>query len=148
MTKHIQQRLDTVIARVNKKLAQNEIVIPQKTERGILVGPVLIESVGALKNVYYNDNLLFANVSLNKVAIKIANLLALDSTRYQQKIDQLIFVDNKFGAALADYQMFKDRLSKAHREQDQFKIDMYLARLGYAKSGAEYWKKQALSLVG
>jgi hypothetical protein len=44
--------------------------------------------------------------------------------------------------------MFKDRLSKAHREQDQFKIDMYLARLGYAKSSAEYWKKQALSLAG
>lgn len=148
MTKHIQQRLDTVIARVNKKLAQNEIVIPKKTERGILVGPVLIESVGALKNIYYNDNLLFSNISLNKVAIKIANLLALDSTRYQQKIDQLIHVDNKFGAALADYQMFKDRLSKAHVEQDQFKIDMYLARLGYAKSSAEYWKKQALSLAG
>jgi hypothetical protein len=148
MTKNIQQRLDTVIARVNKKLVQNEFVIPQKTERGILVGPVLIESAGALKNIYYNDTLVFADISLNKVAIKIANLLAIDSTRYQQKIDQLVHVDNKFGAALSDYQMFKDRLSKAHREQDQFKIDMYLARLGYAKSSAEYWKKQALSLVG
>lgn len=148
MTKHIQQQLDSVIARVNKKLAQNEIVIPQKTERGILVGPALIESVGALKNIYYKDTLLFANISLNKVAIKIANLLALDSTRHQQKIDQLIYVDNKFGAALADYQLFKDRLSKAHKDQDQFKIDMYLARLGYAKSATEYWKKQALSLAG
>lgn len=148
MNKNIQQQLDTVIARVNKKLVQNEFVIPQKTEKGILVGPVLIESVGALKNIYYNNSLMFSHISLNKVAIKIANLLALDSTRYQQKIDELIYLDNKFGAALSDYQMFKERLSKAHKDQDQFRIDMYLARLGYAKSSAEYWKKQALSLAG
>jgi len=148
MTKNIQQRLDTVIARVNKKLAQQEQVIPKKSDRGILVGDVLIENAGALKNIYVRDQLKYSQVSLNKVAIKVANLLAIDEIRYQQKIDQLIMLDGKFGSALAEYQMFKERLSKAHREQDQFRIDMYLARLGYAKSSAEYWKKQALSLVG
>lgn len=148
MTKNIQQRLDTVIARVNKKLQQQEQVIPKKTDRGILVGDVLIESSGALKNLYLRDRLVYKEVSLNKVAVKVANLLAIDEVRYQQKIDQLILMDAKFGSALAEYQMFKDRLAKAHREQDQFRIDMYLARLGYAKSSAEYWKKQALSLAG
>ena len=148
MTKNVQQRLDTVIARVNKKLQQQEQVIPKKTDKGILVGDVLIESSGALKNIYHRDRLIFAEVSLNKVAIKVANLMAIDEVRYQQKIDQLILLDSKFGSALAEYQMFKDRLSKAHKDQDQFRIDMYLARLGYAKSSAEYWKKQALSLAG
>jgi hypothetical protein len=148
MTKNIQQRLDTVIAKVNKKLTQQELVIPKKTERGILVGPVLIESAGALKNIYLRDRLIYPNVSLNKVAVKVANLTAIDEFRYQQKIDQLILLDSKFGSALAEYQMFKERLAKAHKEQDQFRIDMYLARLGYAKSAAEHWKKQALSLAG
>jgi hypothetical protein len=148
MTKNIQQRLDTVIARVNKKLVQQEQLIPKKTDKGILVGDVLIESLGSIKNIYHRDRLVFADVSLNKVAVKVANLMAIDHIRYQQKIDQLIMMDSKFGSALAEYQMFKGRLAKAHAEQDQFRIDMYLARLGYVKSSAEYWKKQALSLAG
>jgi hypothetical protein len=43
--------------------------------------------------------------------------------------------------------MFKDKLSKAHKEQDQFKIDLYLARLIFAKDAAEYYKREANRLA-
>lgn len=148
MTKALQKQLDSVIGNVNRKLAREEFLIPQKTNNGIQVGDVLIVSEGAQKHISKNGEYLYKHISLNKVAIKVANLIALGQFKHQQRIDDLIRLDGKFGAALADYQLFKDRLAKAKQDGDMFRIDMYLARLIYSKDSAEYWKKQAVALAG
>lgn len=139
----IKRQLDHVISKVHKDLAKKEFLIPVKTQQGILVGNVLIESQGPIKNLHQHGELIYRNISLNKVAIKVANCLALSPMKYQDKIRNLIDADTKFGQALDDYQLFKDKYHKARADQDQFRIDLYLARMCYAKDTAAHWKSQA-----
>lgn len=146
MTK-INQQLDGVIKRVNRKLIKSEFIIPVKTEKGILVGDVLIVSRENFKDLYKNEELLYKGIALNKIAIKVANLLAISYMRNHSRIEELIRVDIKFGQSLEDYQLFKTRYFSAREQQDQFKIDLYGARMIYAKDACSYWKKQAETLT-
>jgi hypothetical protein len=145
MTK-IQQNLDRVISNVQKKLFDSKNVIPKKTDEGIVVGNALIVSRGCLKDIYYKGELVYPNISLNKVAVRVANLLA---TGYRQtpEINELIDTDLKFGQALEDYQFFKNKYNNARTLGDQFKIDLYLARMCYSKDAAAYHKTRATSLA-
>lgn len=141
----IKKQLDGVISRVNKKLAAADFVIPIKTENGILVGNILIVPNGTQKDLYCRGELLYAKIHLNKCAVKMANLLALNKDH--SRVQELYRLDSKFGKALADYQIFKEKLYLARSNGDQFKIDLYLARLSYARDSYEYFKKQALRLA-
>lgn len=141
----IQKRLDGVISNVNKRLADKEFVAPQKTEQGIVVGDILIVSNGTQKDLYRNDQLLYKGIYLNKCAIKMANLLALYKSH--SRIREIYNADQRFGMALADYQIFKDKVKRARDQQDQFKIDLYMARLLFAKDRHENLKFQALRLT-
>lgn len=141
----IKQKLDSVISRVNKKLAAADFIIPVKTENGILVGNILIVSNGTQKDLYCRGELLYNRVHLNKCAVKMANLLALGKDH--SRVQEIYRMDAKFGKALEDYQIFKERLYAARTNNDQFKIDLYLARLSYSRDSYEYYKKQALRLA-
>jgi hypothetical protein len=143
----INQQLDHVIKRVNQKLFKSECIIPVKTEDGILVGNVLIVSRDSFKDLYRNNELLYKGIALNKIAIKVANLAAIDYMKHHTRIEELIRVDIKFGQSLEDYQHFKTRYFAARTNNDQFKIDLYGARMTYAKDGCKYWKKQADTLT-
>ena len=140
-----QQRLDGVISKVNRNLAKKEFVVPQKTEKGILVGDILIVPNGTQKDLYRNDELLYKGVYLNKCAIKMANLLAL--YKAHTRIREIYSADQRFGMALADYQIFKDKLKRAREQNDQFKMDLYMARLLFAKDRHENLKFQAIRLT-
>ena len=142
---NIQKRLDGVISNVNKRLADKEFIAPQKTEKGILVGDVLIVSNGTQKDLYQRDQLVYRGVYLNKCAIKMANLMAL--YKAHSRVQDIYNADQKFGMALADYQIFKDKLKRARENNDQFKADLYMARLLFAKDKHESLKFQALRLT-
>ena len=141
----LQKRLDGVIGKVNRDLASKEFVIPQKTEQGILVGDILIVSNGTQKDLYRGNTILYNGVYLNKCAIKMANLLALYKSH--SRIKEIYNADQRFGMALADYQIFKDKVKRAREQNDQFKIDLYMARLLFAKDRHENLKFQALRLT-
>lgn len=141
----IKNRLDSVITSVNKKLASEEFVIPQKTPDGILVGNILIVSNGTQKDLYRHGKLLYHGIFLNKCAIKMANLLALNKS--VTRIEQIYRADLRFGMALNDYAIFKDRLKRASDRNDSFKMDLYIARLCYAKDCYLHYKKHALALA-
>lgn len=140
---NINRRLDHVVTKVQKDLANKQFLIPVKTEEGILVGNVLIKSREALKDLYQHGELIYKGVSLNKIAIKVANCQAINAGLYRDKIQKLIEADTKFGQALEDYQLFKDKYHKARQANDQFRTDLFLARMCYAKDSANYWKSQA-----
>lgn len=142
----IQHNLDRVISNVQKRLLDSKTLIPTKTDKGIVVGNALIVSRGCLKDVYYRDELIYAGISLNKVAIKIANLVAAGFVT-SPEIKELVEVDQKFGQALEDYQIFKDKYHNARQLGDQFKMDLYLARLCYSKDLAAYHKTRANGLA-
>lgn len=146
MTK-LQRQLDTVITNVEKRLAQNQFIVPVKTEQGILIGNVLMVSKAHLKDLYFKGDLVYPNISLNKVAVKVANLMAINPVKYSAQIKELIAADIKFGQALADYAMFKDRYNRAKGSTDQFKKDLYMARMCFCKDAAENYKKYAHRLA-
>jgi len=143
----INQQLDHVIKRVNQKLFKAECIIPVKTDDGILVGNILIVSRDSFKDLYRNNELLYKGIALNKIAIKVANLAAIDYMKYHSRIEEMIRIDTKFGQSLEDYQQFKTRYFAARTNNDQFKIDLYGARMTYAKDSCKYWKKQADTLT-
>ena len=143
----IQKKLDRVIRNVHKTLAKQDFVIPQKTEEGILIGNVLMVSEGVHKNLFNANTmeLLYKNIHLNKCAIRMANLIALGRDRH--KIQQIYQADQKFGAALSDYGMFKDKFIRAKKQNDDFKQDLYIARMLHAKDKYESAKFQAIRLT-
>jgi len=143
----IQKKLDRVIRNVHKTLAKDDFVIPQKTEEGILIGKVLMISNGVHKDLYtaQNKDLLYKGIHLNKCAIKMANLIALD--RDINKVNKIYQADQKFGAALSDYGMFKDKFIRAKKQKDAFKEDLYVARMLHAKDKYESAKFQAIRLT-
>jgi hypothetical protein len=141
---NLQKRLDQVISNVQRKLIKNNEVIPVKIPGGVQVGNVKIINNGSHKDLYKNDELMFAGIYLNKVAVKIANFLAINYIKYHTQIDKLYQADQQFGAALEDYQIFRAKYQCA-RDPDRAQI--LLARLCYSKDRANYYKNQALRLA-
>jgi len=143
---NLQKNLDRVISTVQRRLVEAKNIIPVKTQQGLLVGNVLIVSRGALKDLIINSELVYGSISLNKVAIKMANLLALSPFKYRTSIDKLYEADENFGKALEDYQIFRKKYNEyKHINPDQ--ADIYMARMCYSRDKATYYKKQALGLL-
>jgi|SRR6056300_1861471 hypothetical protein len=143
----IQKKLDRVISNVHKSLANEDFVIPQKTDQGILIGSILMVTNGVYKDLYRAKSMrkLYEGIHLNKCAIKMANLLALD--RDQHRVAQIYQADQKFGAALKDYGMFKDKFIRAKKQNDEFKQDLYVARMLHSRDKYESAKFQAIRLT-
>jgi len=143
----IQKKLDRVIRNVHKTLANQDFVIPQKTDKGILIGKVLMVSSGVHKDLYYVDTmkLIYKGIHLNKCAIKIANLVALN--RDSHLWNKIYRADQTFGSALVDYGIFKDKFILAKKAKDEFKQDLYMARMLHSKDRYEAAKFQAIRLT-
>jgi hypothetical protein len=141
---NLQKRLDQVISNVQRKLVQNNELLPVKIPGGIQLGNVKIVNVGANKDLYRNNELVYRGIYLNKVAIKMANLLAINYMGYHSQIDALYSADQQFGAALEDYQIFRAKYQSATNSE---RAQIMLARLCYSKDKANYYKNQALRLA-
>jgi hypothetical protein len=141
---NLQKRLDQVISNVQRKLVQNNELLPVKIPGGIQLGNVKIINVGSNKDLYRNDELMYKGIYLNKVAIKMANFLAINYMGYHSQIDKLYIADQQFGAALEDYQLFR---AKYQSTTDSDRAQILLARLCYSKDKANYYKNQALRLA-
>ena len=135
----IRQRLDTLIAK-------NDI-LPIKTHEGIVVGSVKIVSRDTLKDLWQYNSVVYAGISLNKVAIKLANMLARQH-RKSIGTDKLYTADQEYGRLLFESLLLRERLHRARQNGEHDKADMYLARYTLAKDRATYAKKQVLALTG
>lgn len=141
----ISKRFEQLISSSQKKLVDSNKIMPVKTEAGILVGDVLIVSDGCTKHLWKNHRLVYENVSLNDVAIRLANLLAknvkhtLCLTIYQ--------ADQEYGKWFADCQFLKYYYHKALQAKDYERVDILQARYQESKARAEIAKSAALRLV-
>ncbi len=140
----LQRKLDSVISNVQRKLAKDNQLIPVKIDGGVRVGSVDIINNGHLKDLYQKGELCYKGISLNKVAIKMANLMALSHFNNQIQIENLYRADQQFGQALEDYQMFRAKYQQAKNSD---RADIILARLCYSKDKANYYKNQAIRLA-
>ena len=117
----IRRQLDQV---VSNTLAQH--IIPVKTTEGILVGSVLIASEGAVKHLSRNGEYLYKNVSLNAVAVKLANLLA----RHKSSIlaDRIYQADQEYAKWFTDSQLLLKKHHSAVNNKEYDRADTLWAK--------------------
>lgn len=122
----IKRQLDQV---VRKELSRN--IIPVKTAEGILVGNILIVSEGSLKHLYKNNERMYANISLNAAAVKMANLLAKHKTSLLA--DKIYVADQEYGKWFADSQLKLQQYYTACKNKDFEKADTLWAKYSESK---------------
>ena len=117
----IRRQLDQV---VSNTLAQH--IIPVKTAEGILVGTVLIVSEGAVKHLIRNGDYLYKNISLNAVAVKLANLLA----RHKSSIlaDRIYQADQEYAKWFTDSQLLLTKHHTAIKNKEYERADTLWAK--------------------
>lgn len=136
----LSKRLEQI---VKKELSKN--IIPVKTENGILVGEILIVSEGSIKTLYRSDEMLYNEIHLNSIAIKIANLLAFRKSSIFA--DALYKADQEYGRWFVDSQMLRAQYQKALSNQDFDRADMLWARYQESRDRTTVAKSRAESLI-
>ena len=136
----ISRRLEQI---VRKELSKN--IIPVKTPEGILVGDILITNQLNLKFLYRNQQLLYSEIHLNSIAIRMANILALRHTSVA--VETLWRADQEYGKWFVDSQMLRAQHQKALHNQDYDRADMLWARYSESRDRTVSAKKQAERLL-
>ena len=136
----IRRQLDRV---VSKELSQH--IIPVKTDEGILVGNILIVSEGSIKHLYRNSELLYNNISLNAVAIKMANILARNKNNLT--VDKIYRYDQEYSKWYTDSQTLLKSYYSAKKSKDFDRADTLWARYCESRDRAISAKDLATSLT-
>ena len=136
----LSKRLEQIV----KRELSNSIV-PVKTTEGILVGDILIASNGPIKNIYKDNELLYKEIHLNAIAIKIANLLAFRTGILT--VQNLYNADQEYGRWFVDSQMLRAQYQKAISTQDYDRADMLWARYQESRDRTLSAKNRAESLI-
>jgi hypothetical protein len=141
----ISKRLDKFIRSTQKKLIRSDQILPIKTDEGILVGDVLIISEGNLKHIKKRDEMLYVNVYLNAVAIKLANI----SYRNPGSIEaqKIYAADQDYGRWFVDSQILRTQHQKAIEKRDYDRADMLYSRYIESRNRAEKSKNIARNLT-
>ena len=136
LSRKLEQTLSSVI--------HNSPILPVKVADGILVGNVKIVSNGPLKNLWQHDSLVYSEISLNKVAIKLANLLAKHGVTVVG--DKLYRADQEYGRWFIESQMLLSQYQKAMSIGDFERSDILWARYSESRDRAIITKSRAESL--
>ena len=136
----ISRRLEQI---VRKELSKN--IIPVKTPDGILVGDVLITNQDNLKFLSRKSQILYSEIHLNSVAIKMANILALRHSH--TSVYLLSRADQEYGRWFVDSQMLRAQHQKALHVQDYDRADMLWARYSESRDRTVTAKKSAERLL-
>ena len=90
---------------------QKNPILPVKVEDGILVGEAKIVSDDHIKHIYFKGVLVYKDVSLNAVAIKLANILARRNSSIQG--DALYRADQEYGRWFTESQMLRTQYQRS-----------------------------------
>ena len=146
MANRLQQRLDSVIANVHNDLLKQRIVVPAYEKGRILLGDVSIVQNGSAKDILRNDALVYAGISLNKVAVWLANSLAI-LKRTSPRQDLIYKQDQTYGVYMQETLFFNSKYKQALEKHQYDKADIYFARMQHAKEKAMVTKRHVLSLI-
>ncbi len=136
----LSRRLEQI---VRKELSKT--IIPVKTEEGILVGEILIVNDGPLKFLYRNNELLYKEIHLNSIAIKMANILAFKKSSIL--VDKMYKADQEYGKWFADSQMLRAQYQKSVNNEDFDRADYLWARYQESRDRAIISKNNAERFV-
>lgn len=130
--------------KLEKLIRSSPEILPVKVDRGILVGDVLIDSQGHVKNLYKKDKLIYSNINLNIVAIKLANLLAKNNLLPCDKIYQ---ADQEYGKWFVDSQVLRSNYENAVQQSNYNRADIFWARYIESRDRAAIARDKAERLV-
>lgn len=119
-------RIASKLEQVVKRAVERAPILPVKTEQGILVGNVLIESNGSLKNLWQYDQLIYSDINLNAAAIKIANNLVKKGRI--PKNDEIYAADQEYGRWLIDSQLLYRQHKNLEAQGNYDRADILWAR--------------------
>jgi hypothetical protein len=142
----VSKRFEQLIKSAYKKLADRGVHLPRRSEQGILIGHVLIRSHGALKDIVVNGKTVYDEISLNCVAIRIANLLA--SNGDTKLCQQLIGIDREYSKHFMDSKFHIEHYHRANAASDSEKAEILWTKYELAKQKAMEAKSQAEKLSG
>lgn len=140
----LSKKLEKFISESQKSLYDRNIVLPAKTDDGILVGDILIKSRGSFKSIYTENYLLFDEISLNAAAIKIATLMALKKDR--QLAEKIYRLDQEFSKWFIDSKHFLEQYNKSLRNKDFDRSEILWIRYEDSKERAQIAKQKVESL--
>jgi len=112
--------------KLEKLIKSSPEILPVKTEQGILVGRVLIQSEGPIKNLCVKDQLVYKGIHLNATAIKIANLLSRGNQTV--RCEAIFRADQEYGKWFIDSQLLRNQYEKAKKSKDFERADTLWAR--------------------
>jgi hypothetical protein len=141
----ISKRFEQLVLSSQKKLVEKNQILPVKVSDGILVGDVLIASNGHLKNLYKKNKLIYTDISLNDVAIKLANLLALNQSSILA--DQIYRADQEYGKYFTEWQQLKEKYRSACKNNQNDRADILLVKYEESRNKAQKAKNNALGLI-
>jgi hypothetical protein len=142
---NIRRQLDNVIANTHQKLYNSDQILPLKVPEGILVGNVLISSEGTYKNLHQYGRVVYKNVSLNVVAIKLANLMAKNSNSVF--LDTIYTADQEYSRWFLDSQILRSQYQRALTNKNYEKSDTLWARYCESRDKALTAKHAVTTLV-
>jgi len=134
----------TLSKKLEKLIKSSPEILPVKTEQGILVGTVLIVNQGFVKDLYRKDKLLYREVHLNAVAIKLANLLAKGQ---HVRCDELYRADQEYGKWFNDSQLLRTQYERARQKQDHDRADTLWAKYVESRERTILAKNRAEALI-
>lgn len=140
----VSKRFEILVNGTYKRFIDEGFVPPVKTEEGILVGNALIQQDGLYKNIFLYNELVFKDVCLNCVAIKIANSLALNYPL--ETMRKLYDKDRTYNKLYIDSTFYLDRFHKANNAKDWDRAEILWIRYDDAKQRAELLKEQIETL--
>jgi hypothetical protein len=119
-------KLTSKLEQLVKRAVEKEPIIPIKTEQGILVGSVLIESQDAFKNLWQYNQMVYQHLNLNLAAIKIANNLAKHGRITAN--DEIYTADQDYGRWFVDSQILYKNYRSAIVKHDYNRADILWAK--------------------
>ena len=141
----ISKRFEQIVVSTQRKFLDQRTILPVKTDRGILVGNALIVCDGAYKHIYRYDDLLFENICLNKVAIKLANLVAWNKS--MMIMQELYRADQNYNRLYVDSTIFLAGYHNALNNKDHFKAEVQWTRYCDTKARAKIAREKAERLA-
>lgn len=146
MNNKLQQKLDRVIANVHGDLLKKNIVVPRYEKGKILLGDVSIVQNGSTKNILHDNHLVYEGIFLNKVAIYLANSLAVK--RFPSTRNEFIYrQDQCYGTYMQETLFFDSKYKQSLIKKQYDRADIYRARWQHAKEKALSAKNYVLSLT-
>ena len=141
----ISKRLEQFIGSAQKRLIQKQQILPVKTDEGILVGEVLIISEGNLKHLKRRNEMIYVNIYLNAVAVKLANICNNNSSSIRAQ--KIYDADQDYGRWYVDSQILRAQYHRALEKKLYDKADTLYSRYAVSRDRAEKAKNIARALA-